>query len=159
MSNHEPREATPPTEPARVEDINTAPDPTLVMVVALIDAAKTLEIGMTLHVSGVVISGVLVSETSFGEYLRDWLTQIGGPEVGESVTRLAASLSSLREAESPEVAELEDELSGGGAWFIHLRDAKVFTSGSDRPLPGMLWRGRLSHVSAWSPGVMELHAD
>jgi hypothetical protein len=157
MSNHEPQEAGSPTEPLRVEDVNTASDPLLVMLVALVDALKSAELGLVLHVSGVVISGVLVSETSFNEHLMDWLTQIGGPEVGERITRIVATLSSLSEAESPEVAELEDEPSG--VEFIHLRDARVFTSRSDRPLPGMLWRGRLSHVSAWSYGVMELHAD
>jgi hypothetical protein len=157
MSNHEPQEAGSATEPPLVEEVNTGPDWLLVMLVALVNAEKSAEVGLVLHVSGVVVSGVLVSEMSFGEHVRDWLTQIGGPEVGERITRIVALLSSLPKAESPEVAELGDAPSA--LEFIHLRDARVFTSGSDRPLPGMLWRGRLSHVSAWSYGVMELHAD
>ena len=156
MSDRGPQEAAPPTERARVGDINKELDPILVMVVGLIEGLKSAELGLTLHVSGVVIPGILVSATSFADHLRDWLTQIAGRDVGESFDRVVAAFSSLAEAGSPEVAELEDEPSGGD--FIHLRDARVFTSGSDRPLPGMLWRGRLSHVSAWSFGVMEVDA-
>jgi hypothetical protein len=48
----------------------------------------------------------------------------------------------------------DDDLLDLSATYIHLRAARVFTSGSAQPLPEMLWRGRLSHVSGWSVGAM-----
>jgi hypothetical protein len=91
-------EAVPSAEPTLVEEIFTTPDPILR---AMIDAVNRHDAGisLTLHVSGVVVSGTLAAGN-----------------------------------------------------FVHLRDAQVFTSGDDRPLPKTLWRGRLSHVSAWSIG-------
>ena len=41
-------------------------------------------------------------------------------------------------------------------WFIHLRDARVFSpGGAGLPGNGMHWRGRLSEVSGWSFGLLE----
>ena len=54
----------------------------------------------------------------------------------------------------PAASADEEQGELGFTDFIHLRAARVFTSGSDQPLPETLWRGRLSHVSAWSLGAL-----
>lgn len=39
---------------------------------------------------------------------------------------------------------------------IHLRGTTVWTPGVTQPISAGLWRGRLSHVSAWSLGNLQL---
>lgn len=144
-------EETPPVEPDMVEELNTTPDPLLrAMVWVVADQSQTSEIGLTLHVSGVVVSGILVSASSFFDHLARWLADNGSQDLADNFATPMADM--LRESRA------DREKSGAGspadAHFIHLREAQVFSSGADRPLPKTLWRGRLSHVSAWSIGVM-----
>ena len=98
--------------------------------------------------SGTVISGILVSGKRFFELMADWLAAEGAQDFAESFARPTAELFA-----SPETGPAdEDELSFSD--YIHLRAARVFTSGNDKPLPETFWRGRLSHVSGWSFGTM-----
>jgi hypothetical protein len=105
---------------------------------------------LTLHVSGTVISGILVSGKRFFELLADWLTSEGAQGLADSLARPIAEM--FRE---PDTEPADDEHDGLSLLdYIHLRAARVFTSGNDRPLPETFWRGRLSHVSGWSFGTL-----
>jgi hypothetical protein len=121
-----------------------APDPLLDFLVKAAEAG--MEVGLTLHVSGVVVSGLVVSAARYLKEMSALIASAGvAPEFAESLAELAAEMPA-------EDLELMDEMP---AWeFIHLSGARIHTPGSmaanHQP---MLWRGRLDHVSGWSLGV------
>jgi hypothetical protein len=147
---------------SRVVDVNTEPDGMLSTFVGLANRIE-LEFGVTLHVSGIIISGTLIS---FGTYLKSVAESVRmmnappGHETGAE--SFAASFDHLYEEYQAGIAEFssrasggEDDLPSGQPWdpYIHLRDAVVWAPGAQPTLPKTLWRGRLSHVSAWSIGT------
>jgi hypothetical protein len=138
------------SEPQAVEEIRTIPDAVLGAMVEAVSRSDAAELGLTLYVSGTVISGILVSGKRFFELMADWLTAQGAQEFAENFARPTAELFSRPDTESADEGEAEVSFSD----YIHLRAARVFTSGNDRPLPETFWRGRLSHVSGWSFGTM-----
>jgi hypothetical protein len=142
MSVSEPGETTPVTEPALVEEIHATPDPILRAIVGWTTQDESLEMGLTLHVAGVVVSGILVSAARFFDALAEWLKSEGAEGWAES---FAGPMAEMFREPDPNAAEVS---------FVHLLNARVFTSGTDKPLPEALWRGRLSEVSGWSVGLL-----
>ena len=139
-------ETTPAAQSATlVEEIYATPDPVLKAFVASAEQYG-LQMPVTLHVSGVVISGHLISASRYFELAAEALAQAGDKDFADALMLPTAEL--LRSAP-------DEPVSSAAVNFIHLRDAQVFTSGSDRPLPKATWRGRLAHVSGWSLGAME----
>jgi hypothetical protein len=102
--------------------------------------------GLTLHVSGVVVSGVLVPASRYFDLMAEWLTERGAQGWADAFATPAAELIRSSRSVNPD--------DSSPVPFIHLRDAQVFTSASDAPLPKALWHGRLSHVRGWSIGTM-----
>jgi hypothetical protein len=147
MNDHDPDEAVSLAEPQAVEEIHTMPDPILLAMAATAGEDESFELGLTLHVSGVVVSGIMVSPSRFFERLAQWLTEQGAGGFAQSFAEPVAEM--FRESAANDEQGMPPIVS-----FIHLRDARVFTSGTDRPLPEVMWRGRLSHVSAWSIGTL-----
>ncbi len=148
--DHDPEDSPSAAAPEVVEEIHAAPDPLLAI---LVEAANKFDadIGLTLYVSGTVVSGILVSGKRFFELMADWLTAEGAQGLADSLARPIAELF-----RRPDAEPADDEHDGlSQPDYIHLRAAQVFTSGNDRPLPETLWRGRLSHVSGWSLGTMK----
>jgi hypothetical protein len=147
--DHDPEDAPSTAAPEVVEEIHAAPDPLLAI---LVEAANKFDadIGLTLYVSGTVVSGILVSGKRFFELMADWLTAEGAQGLADSLARPIAELFSRPDTESADEGEAEVSFSD----YIHLRAARVFTSGNDTPLPETFWRGRLSHVSGWSFGTL-----
>jgi hypothetical protein len=136
-------------------------DPLLAVLVKYVDKTPGWEFGLTLHVNGVIVSGMLCAMTSFFEEQANLIREYAPPENGEGQREFAKSFDYLAEESRPgssddqvsdrDVAESEgneDPLPG----FIHLRAATVHAPGTDAVLPEMLWRGRLDHVSGWSIG-------
>lgn len=115
----------------------------------LVQAAEGgMEAGLTLHVSGVVVSGRMVS---MARYLAEMSALIG-----QSNTALAEGFAEL-------AAGLPDPVSADLAFmdqmptldFIHLSGARIHAAGTMlADHPPMLWRGRLDHVSGWSLGTL-----
>ncbi len=149
MNDHDPGDSPSFAAPEAVEEIHAAPDPLLAI---LVEAANKFDadIGLTLYVSGTVISGILVSGKRFFELMADWLTAEGAQGLADSLARPIAEMFS-----TPSTEPGDEEPADLSAVYIHLREARVFASGSDKPLPETLWRGRLSHVSGWSLGTMK----
>lgn len=148
MSNDDqPEEASTPEQasegPVTVEEINTIPDPILKAMASVAAHNESFELGITLHVSGLVISGIMISPAKFYNNLGGWLAKSGSEGFADSFALPTAALA----AENPDQPTFNS--------FLHLRNAKVFLSGNQKPLPDTFWRGRLSHVSAWSIGAME----
>ena len=112
------------------------------------------EIGITLHVSGEIVSGLMIPLTDYLDEMAALVRDNGSPESAAArgglaeVFSLAAAES--RPAADADLAELIDTAPEPA--FIHLRQATVHAPGSDAVLPATLWRGRLDHVSGWSLG-------
>ena len=130
-------------------DTCTAPDIFLRVLVELVNDAPDLGVGITLYVSGTVVSGTLVSLEAYWQAFRDFLRSNGSPQS-----------QPVRDAMAAEFPPVDNEGSKTPATalpcYIHLRDAAVWTPGTEPACLGTLWRGRLSHVSAWSPGQIQV---
>lgn len=113
-------------------------------------ASKGNEFGVTLHVEGLIVSGMLIGGDkyfcAFGELMTSGIK--GDDETIASVRQTYARLADDYRSQRDDADRLPPE-------YIHLRDAKVFGAGQS-PIPGngSLWRGRLSAVSAWSLGSL-----
>jgi hypothetical protein len=153
-------------------------DETLATLVEAIDQMsppKSEGPGVTLTLSGMVVSGRVIphwqwfddiehaSRAAFtvhtGGSIDDehggWATLFKG--VSQSLRQdrdeYAAAkdaVQSLPQRYQPRLAEISPTR------FIHLREARVFSpQGAGLPNNGMHWRGRLSEVSGWSFGLLE----
>jgi hypothetical protein len=145
-----------------VEDVNTRPDDVLRFLVDLVNDAKDVEMGVTLHVSGTIVCGVLVSYETYWNAFRELVRKNGSPETqpiregfADAFTGFLLGAGIAAGAEQGDLAGEEDDEAAASALpnYIHLRDAVVWAPGVDPTLAKTLWRGRLSHVSAWSIGV------
>lgn len=140
-----------------VEDTNAMPDVVLRALVGLVNDFKDLGMGVTLYVSGTIVSGILISYESYWESFRVFVRENGSPEsqaVREAFADAftATFVGAGHDGNAEPVADEDDE-AAPPPHYIHLRDAVVWAPGVDPTLPKTLWRGRLSHVSAWSIGT------
>jgi hypothetical protein len=136
-------------------------DPFLAVLVQTVNEHPGWEIGVTLHVNGVIISGLMCSMPSFFEELAEMLRETGSADSAESRNEFAKIFDWLSEdsrvgprddqTEDDDMDQTESAASDLPA-FIHLRAATVHAPGTDAVLPETLWRGRLDHVSGWSIG-------
>jgi hypothetical protein len=154
----------PPGAPASPDRLDIAlahvlPDRFLLTLVELVNDAGELEIGMTLHVSGVIVSGLLISARRYFELLNEAVQTTGSQEsaglreaLGDALTDAAESYwaAEFNAETGPEQVALDLFLSS----YIHMRNAEVHAPGGPGHLAPALWRGRLSHVSGWSLGVL-----
>jgi hypothetical protein len=139
------------TSPAPAPDAaSPAPDPFLAILVRTAEAG--MEFAVTLHVSGTLVSGVMISTARYCEEIADAFST-GAPghkPIAAGFFELAAELP------KPGVGEVSgfmDQLLPPE--FIHLTKVRVHAPGSmasQHPL--MTWRGRLDHVSGWSMGML-----
>jgi hypothetical protein len=129
-----------------VRDIDCAPDPILTEIVVTSNQVEGSSFLLTLHVSGLVVSGTLIGSGRFFDEMAVMLERVGQVDFAETFARPNAEL--MREEAAQEGDSYQPQ-------FIHLTNARVFTSPGSRPLPPTLWRGRLSHVSAWSLGSFD----
>jgi hypothetical protein len=134
-------------------------DPFLAILVQAVDHTPGWEFGVTLHVNGVIVSGLLCSITTFFEEQAEMIRRLGSAETVEARQGFAEIFDYLAEQTRPggEQADggetAETETAGRNLpEFIHLRAATVHAPGTDAVLPETLWRGRLDHVSGWSIG-------
>jgi len=127
----------------------------------LVDNAETrgLEIGITLSVGGLLVSGILIGT---GAYLagltEDLKFQVSSSTpvtvaAVEKTRKTFAYLASALGADKLNDKEL-DELEPYPRQTIHLKDAQYFYPSAE-PLPSertVFWRGRLSEVDGFSLG-------
>jgi hypothetical protein len=149
------------TSPDRLDIalVHVLPDRFLMTLVELVNDAGELEIGMTLHVSGVIVSGLLISDRRYFELLNEAVQPGGSQESAGLREALGDALTD--QAESDRAAEFSTETDSEQAAlelfltsYIHMRNAEVHAPGGPGRLAPALWRGRLSHVSGWSVGVL-----
>ena len=111
-----------------------------------------VELPITLFVAGAVVTGVLTSGKVYFDAFADRFAA-GWPVEGRA--ELRASMASPG-AVYPRLGPGEKSPRKVPARFIHLRDAQVVFPAGNQPTTGdgLLWRGRLSEVAAYSLGRM-----
>jgi hypothetical protein len=146
-------------QPAMVSDINAEPDS---LLLAFVNGANQsgMEMGLTLHVAGMVISGTLISFGTYLESMGGYMRRIGGPGSQAGATMFDQLSEQFKAAMAESGAGEPEQLDLPGEQprepYIHLRDALVFAPGVPSPMPRILWRGRLSHVSGWFIGSLSI---
>jgi len=128
-------------------------DPMLEGLVSLINALDSAEIGVTLHASGTVITGMLISARSYFNLLVEELSNPHNyPDADKAAGGefFASFFTPILENLNEEAANYDsDGTLPRSPHHVHLRHAMSFVSGTE-PLAGILWRGRLTEISGWS---------
>jgi hypothetical protein len=115
---------------------------------SLVDMANegTASMGLTLFVSGTIISGTLIGAKQFFNELADLIVASElTPSAGDSP--FSASLRELG-------GDIENSAKASALvpHYIHLKDARVVNL-SELNSPSTLWRGRLAQIDGFSLGV------
>lgn len=136
-----------------------------------------IEVGLTLSVNGMLVSGQMISGRNF--FLELATEFRGDREEGSMIHTLAGLIERNKDVYEPfdlTLAEdkpadaqpsdtevkADDNVDDDGdsapppPSYIHLRNAKIFTPGQSA-IPGnrgMLWRGRISEISGFSIGSL-----
>jgi hypothetical protein len=109
-----------------------------------------IEVGITLNVGGLLVSGTMVSGKKYFEGIADLLSNANTnmPEIAESWKSLSA-FGQIYD----DTAEVE---SNRNPQYIHLRNTRFFSAaGTAVPnSPGVWWRGRITEVAGFSFGTM-----
>jgi hypothetical protein len=134
-----------------IPDVPTAPepDPALTALVRTVDGiGHGFEVSVTLHVCGVVVSGLMISGRAYFELLENVLHQADADFLSGWTDAFADRFPDRTHDDDSRSVDppLAKEPPTG---FVHLRAATVHAPGAT-PLPELLWRGRLAHVSGWS---------
>ncbi|MCK9398040.1 MAG: hypothetical protein M0Q44_20940 [Methylobacter sp.] len=111
------------------------------------------EISITLHVGGLLVSGLLASGRQYFEYFGEEFANAISDADAETVESIKSSYVNLGANIYP--TKEEDSLTVPPC-YIHLRDAKYF-SPNGNPLPtnhGIWWRGRISEVQGFNLGSL-----
>ncbi|MDV6304857.1 hypothetical protein R3P93_20030 [Rhodococcus cerastii] len=120
-------------------------DQLLTRIVTLFNLNSEAEVGITLTVSGVVVSGTLVSGARYFDAANETWSK------GDLAAIWSLEVEHYRQlADGTDRADLSTEIARTG--YIHLLDAVVHEGG--RQLGVAAWRGRLTEVSGWSLGAL-----
>lgn len=115
----------------------------------------SIEIGITLYVGGLIITGNMVSSTAYFQGLAQGMAVADAPEtIRNAFQGLFEELSDLPQ---PSDEELTSEKNKPPK-YVHLKNAKSFlANGSMLPARnGVWWRGRLSEVDGFAFGTYSL---
>lgn len=115
-----------------------------------------IEIGITLNVSGLIISGVLVSGKKYFEEMSIFMKSASRQpdDISSALGDAWGKYTSIYE--KPEDAP--DGWSVGPVGYVHLMNARFYTAGQ-KPIPnnqGVLWRGKLSSVDGFFIGNLSV---
>jgi len=122
----------------------------LLKALVMVPERTSLEIGITLNVNGLLVTGFMISQQTYFDELTEQINS------NKTDSETQSSLSKF-------FGELKDTLlaksaSDGNyfAPFIHLRDVKIYPSeGKGMPTFGhALWRGDIRAVNGFSLGEM-----
>lgn len=123
------------------------------MIETVINAG--VEIGISLIVDGIIVSGILISGAKYFEELGESLKQASEAD-GDIQSIMGESWKGYKAIyDKPEDAA--EDWSPPSASFIHIRKARFFSPGQ-QPIPGgtgVLWRGRLAAIGGWSLGMLQ----
>lgn len=125
-------------------------DPELVRLVQFINAVDTAEVGLTLHVKGCIVSGMLISAAQFYRLL---VSEFSDPNRSNGVgaTTLADFYRPALQKVENAIASQSDEELPDPPRHVHFRYAQTVVNGQGSFIRS-LWRGRLTEVDGWSFG-------
>ncbi len=111
-----------------------------------------LEMGITLQVSGMLVSGTLISGA---KYFEEFAAQFAGgfknnAELSEPFHELISSYKKIYDVAS------EEDSDHPPPNYVHLRNAQFYQPGQ-KPLPtnqGVLWRGRVAEIGGFNLGSL-----
>jgi hypothetical protein len=118
-----------------------------------------LQIGLTVQVGGLLVSGQLVSgEQYFEGIAADFEHGLAAyPQLAQAMKKSFASFGVIYKSESQ--PEGSQSVEARAPNYIHLTDARFFSTAGD-PIPqnkGVWWRGRISAIGGFTIG--QLRAD
>ena len=117
--------------------------------------ATQSEFGITLSVSGLIVSGNVISGVKYFESFAENFQVFAGDdeEFQSQLKEYILDMGSVYKTSADEEKEYGPETL---PQFIHLSSAKFYKNGVG-PLPsnGMLWRGNLDEVSGFTLGRLE----
>jgi hypothetical protein len=137
---------------ATLPPLSLAPDWLLQHLVALVTDGP-LEMGITLQVSGLLVSGKLVSGARYFEGIAsDFAHGLAAhPQVAKSLRQSFEEFGKL-------IYEGDAATSARPLpHYIHLTDTKFFSTAGD-PIPagkGVWWRGRIAEVGGFTLGQLQ----
>ncbi len=134
-----------PTQPGPAQQVIDADiDPVLETLVSLAQE-QGYSLGLVLNVRGLVITGTLVGRDAWFDLLHEAASTAGAG--GEALGR--GLRDGMRGDDEPE------DQTAVRYGYIHLKDARVVSHDGHLPgRDGLLWRGRLGSVDAWSLGTL-----
>jgi hypothetical protein len=139
-----------PTTSEAAAATHLAPDELFERLVHLTNTTD-LEIGVTLHVNGLVITGKLISgATYWSSSARDLRERSVGSR--DLVDAMAQSMEKLAVEYRDTLAEEAD--SHPMTAFVHLKDARTVTPKGGIPRSGAFWRGRLASIDGFTLGEL-----
>jgi hypothetical protein len=127
-----------------------APDDLFERLVHLTNTTD-LEIGVTLHVNGLMVTGKLISGTTYWSSSARELRErsVGSRDLVEAMAHSMENLAAeYRETLGNEVQS--HPMSG----FVHLKDARTVTAKGALPRAGAFWRGRLDCIDGFTLGEL-----
>ncbi|WGY67036.1 hypothetical protein KEC55_09165 [Burkholderia cepacia] len=132
--------------------ITTAENDWFLQSLVSIVNASDMEIGITLFVSGALVSGQLVGGKHYFEgFASEFATGFDDPEVAASFKRNFEKYGEIFvEPDGTYKQDLE------APHFIHLKNARMFHPGG-KAIPdnrGTWWRGRIREISGFSLGSL-----
>jgi hypothetical protein len=144
---------TPMPESEGVES-ELAPDNVFAMLVHVANTSD-VEMGVTLHVGGLIVTGRLISGATYWRESAQKLRESGqGPR--ELIEPMAEGMEKVAEAYSDAyAADAADPDDHAATAFLHLRDAHTLVPQGPTPTAGALWRGRLASVDGFSFGELK----
>lgn len=142
-----------PTTPEELGvEQETAPDDVFGLLVHVANTSD-LEMNVTLHVHGQLVTGKLISgATYWAESARD--LRRGAEGSAQLVKAMAASMDRVAQKYRAAYVGDTDGEPGATTAFVHLRDARTITAQGPVPRNGALWRGRLASVDGFSLGEL-----
>ncbi|WP_374470257.1 hypothetical protein [Phenylobacterium sp.] len=156
MSELPPDEPPPPADEDQEPTIFDQPDGTDWYLAWLVNMSDFgVEHAVTLHVSGAIITGTLISGRSFFRELAELTRGRGVPGDGTITDTMATSYEAFAENMYPETQESDRPTRPVG--YVHLRNARVITGeGTVIPRNGTLWRGKASAIDGVALGALEV---
>ena len=138
------------------EQINTEPippvDPYDCFLQLLVNMANNygFEFGITLQVSGFLVSGVLIGHKAYFEAFAEDFSSAFPVEDAEK-SHVRSTFAKIGETDKNE------DNNEPPLWqYIHLKDTRFFNT-SGNPIPkdkGVLWRGRISEIGGFTLGSL-----
>ncbi|RZM78704.1 gas vesicle accessory protein GvpU [Leptolyngbya iicbica] len=121
----------------------------LLQALALVPEKTSIELGITLNLDGLLVTGFVISQEAYFEQLTQGIRETKADDEMKSL--LEDFLTELKEPIIKSTAE-----KATFPRFIHLRDAKLYPSeGKGMPsLGSTLWRGDIDSVSGFCLGEM-----